>query len=72
MIETTASDWFTITGRGQVAVVDTRTFLGQIVSTGDTIRIDGKLYKVNGVERSRILTSPPTDSPHVGLQVREV
>jgi hypothetical protein len=52
--------------------VDTRTFLGQIVSTGDTIRIDGKLYKVNGVERSRILTSPPTDSPHVGLQVREV
>ena len=66
-------DWYTITGCGQIAVVDTRKFSeGRVVHVGDVVRFvdkDGN-YKVTGIEGARYLTDPSRPAPSVGLRVR--
>lgn len=82
LLELTASDWFTITGRGRVAAVDLRQLPdcpARInseselpVHVGEHVRIDGRKYKISGIELSRALMSPPFIKPGVGLIVQEI
>jgi len=58
-----ALSWHHITGRGHVAVCDTRG-----VMVGDVLKIDGKVYTITGVEATRTLMG--TVNPIVGLLVR--
>lgn len=64
-----ATEWFTIAGRGTVAAVD-MSQASRPVNVGENVVIDGTLYTVQGIEYSRILTSPPIIDPHVGLVVK--
>lgn len=71
-----AEDWYTIRGRGDIAVVDTRKSPfsdGHVVHVGDRVRFEGKDgdYEVTGIEQSRYLTDPPKPNPSVGLTVRK-
>lgn len=65
------------TGRGDIAVVDTRKppfSDGHVVHVGDRVRFEGKdsEYEVTAIEQSRYLMNPPKLNPSVGLVVREV
>jgi hypothetical protein len=67
LISLTAVDWFTITGRGDVAAIaelpggwyDPAQFIGR------TILIDGKSCKVRGVEKVGCY-DPTPELPHKG------
>lgn len=67
-----AGDWFTITGKGRVAVVDTRQIEGDPINVGDVVKIDGDLYVLLGIEAQRGLSSPPVVKPHMGFVVRQI
>jgi len=43
-----SKDWYNITGRGHVAVVECE--LDDRPKNGDTVKIDNKKYEVRGVE----------------------
>jgi hypothetical protein len=66
MLDLTAEDWFTIAGRGKVATV---TMPKEQLTIGDVIKIDGKTYKLIGIEYvCRMISSLPQK---LGLLVRE-
>jgi hypothetical protein len=66
-----ADDWFTITGRGRVAAVDTRQlpYEDAVLNIGEVVEIDGGRYRITGIEYARTLTDPPRILPTVCLRV---
>ncbi|MET0704044.1 MAG: hypothetical protein ABWY93_30730 [Mycobacterium sp.] len=68
MIELSAQEWFTLTGRGRVAVVDATQLDGALLSIGDRVRIDGVLYVVEDLGGMRVVNDL---RPLIGIRVRE-
>lgn len=67
-----AQEWFTIAGRGRIAVIDTAQIPGPPITVGDHVRIDNVHYEVLGIESGWKLTSPPQPFQHAGLLVRRI
>ena len=64
-----AIEWFIISGRGKVAVVDMTYFPpGRKLLVGDRVYIDDKLYLCNGIEMS----SGMTLNKKQGILVKEI
>jgi hypothetical protein len=81
MIELRASDWYTVTGRGQMAVVNLRDVPGcpdrieseaeLPLNSGQRIRItDHGDYEIRGIGYGRALIDPAFIKPNVYLQLR--
>ena len=66
VVELTSTGTFQISGRGTVKVVHPPDRV--VIRVGDTVRIDGALWSVQGVE----LTSPRRPGDPTGLVVRPV
>jgi hypothetical protein len=72
MIELTSTDWYTVTGRGQMVAIDIRKIKhGDVISTGDVVLIDGKQWEVRRIEKAMTLMDPPS-LKGLSLNVREV
>lgn len=66
-----AIEWFIISGRGKVAVVDMTYFPpGRKLFVGDRVYIDDKLYICNGIEMSTGLNGIP--SKRQGILVKDI
>ena len=68
MIELTAREWFTLTGRGPVAVIDATQLQDALLHVGDHVRIDGTEYLVKGIGGMRVASGP---EPFLGILVAE-
>lgn len=82
MIELHADDWYTVTGRGQMASINLRQVPGcpERINTerdipiriGERVRIvDHGEWDVAGVEYARALIDPPFIKPDVCLRLRK-
>lgn len=66
-----AIEWFNISGRGKVAVINMDDFpYGRKLSVGDLVNIDDKLYRCNGIELSSGLNGIP--SKFQGILVKDI
>lgn len=68
----TAVSWSVIPGRGTLAVVDLGARDAPAPDIGQVVRIDGLPYRVDGVERTRILMEPSFLDRRAGLLVRRI
>lgn len=83
MIELCASDWYTVTGRGQMAAVNLR----DVPSCPERINNESQIplrvgqhvyitdhgeYEIRGIEYATALISPPFIKPHACLQLRPI